>query len=165
MVPADASLWGRVLASGGPLTVKDFAHDERTADVARDPMAHIGPVVLFPLGAPGNVRGVLTMGRRSGGQPFSPRATEMMEAFAGQAALALGLAAQRADAEQLTVLEDRDRIARDDGGPLVAGEVSTVAEASTRPDSELSAGILGRPWSPPRTPASAACRPRAAARR
>ena len=77
------------------------------------PMAHIGPAVLFPLGAPGNVRGVLTMGRRSGGQPFSPRSTEMMEAFAGQAALALELAAQRADAEQLTVLEDRDRIARD----------------------------------------------------
>jgi signal transduction histidine kinase len=113
VVPADGSLWGRVLASGGPLTVKDFAHDERTADVARDPMAHIGPAVLFPLGAPGNVRGVLTMGRRSGSQPFSPRATEMMEAFAGQAALALELAAQRADAEQLTVLEDRDRIARD----------------------------------------------------
>jgi signal transduction histidine kinase len=36
-----------------------------------------------------------------------------MEAFAGQAALALELAARRADAEQLTILEDRDRIARD----------------------------------------------------
>jgi len=113
VVPADNSLCGQVLASGRSLTVEDFAHDERTADITRDPMAHIGPAVLFPLGTPGNVRGVLTMGRRSGSQPFGPRATEMMEAFAGQAALALELAARRADAEQLTVLGDRERIARD----------------------------------------------------
>jgi len=114
VVAVGSSLCGQVLASGEPLTVSEgFAHDERTADVTRHPMAHIGPAVLFPLGAPGNVRGVLTMGRLSGSQPFSPRATEMMEAFAGQAALALELAARRADAEQLTVLEDRDRIARD----------------------------------------------------
>jgi signal transduction histidine kinase len=113
VVATDSSLCGQVLASGQPLTVEDFAHDEQTADTTRTPMAHIGPAVLFPLGAPGNVRGVLTMGRRSGSQPFGPRATKMMEAFAGQAALALEVAARRADAEQLTVLEDRERIARD----------------------------------------------------
>jgi signal transduction histidine kinase len=113
VVGAGSSLCGQVLASGEPLTVEDFAHDERSSAAARHPMAHIGPAVLFPLGPPGDVRGVLTMGRLSGSQPFSPWATEMMEAFAGQAALALELAARRADAEQLTVLEDRDRIARD----------------------------------------------------
>jgi signal transduction histidine kinase len=113
VVSADGSLCGLVLASGEPLTVEDFAHDERTAEATRHQMGHIGPAVLFPLGAPGNVRGVLTMGRRSGSQPFSRQTTKMMEAFAGQAALALELAARRADAEQLIVLEDRDRIARD----------------------------------------------------
>jgi signal transduction histidine kinase len=113
VIPADNSLSGEVLASGEPLTVEDFATDDRTAAAARHPMGHIGPAVLFPLGAPGNVRGVLTMGRRSGSQPFSSRVTEMIQAFAGQAALALELAARRADAEQLSVFEDRDRIARD----------------------------------------------------
>jgi signal transduction histidine kinase len=113
VVPAGQSLSGRVLASGEPMTVEHFATDERTAEVTRHPMGHLGPAVLFPLGTPGNVRGVLTMGRRSGRAPFSARATEMIAAFAGQAALALELAARRADAEQLSVFEDRDRIARD----------------------------------------------------
>jgi signal transduction histidine kinase len=113
VVPADHSLSGRVLASGEPITVEDFATDERTAEVTRHPMGHLGPAVLFPLGTPGNVRGVLTMGRRTGSQPFSTRATEMIAAFAGQAAIALELAARRADAEQLSLFEDRDRIARD----------------------------------------------------
>jgi signal transduction histidine kinase len=113
VVPADSSLSGRVLASGEPLIVDDFATDERTAEVTRHPMGHLGPAVLFPLGAPGNVRGVLTVGRRGGSAPFPPRATEMVASFAAQAAIALELAARRADAEQLTVLEDRDRIARD----------------------------------------------------
>jgi signal transduction histidine kinase len=113
VVPAADSLSGKVLATGERLTVDDFASDERTASAARYPMGHIGPAVLFPLGTPGNVRGVLTMGRRAGRQPFSLRVTEMIEAFAGQAAVALELAARRADAEHLSVLEDRDRIARD----------------------------------------------------
>jgi signal transduction histidine kinase len=111
--PADRSLSGRVLASGEPLMVDDFATDERTAEVTRHPMGHLGPAVLFPLGAPGNVRGVLTVGRSGGSAQFPPRATEMLASFAAQAAIALELATRRADAEQLTVLEDRDRIARD----------------------------------------------------
>jgi len=113
VIAADSSLSGRVLASGEPLTVDDFAADERTAEVTRHPMGHLGPAVLFPLGAAGNVRGVLTVGRRGGSAHFPPRATEMVASFAAQAALALELAARRADAGQLTVFEDRDRIARD----------------------------------------------------
>jgi signal transduction histidine kinase len=113
VVPAGDSLSGRVLASGEQLIVEDFASDERTAEGARDPMGHLGPAVLFPLGTPGNVHGVLTVGRRTGSAPFQANATEMIASFAAQAAIALELAARRADAEQLTVLEDRDRIARD----------------------------------------------------
>jgi len=113
VVAAEKSLSGRVLSTGEPLTVEDFAADERTADVTRLPMGHIGPAVLFPLGAQGNVRGVLTVGRRHGGPPLPPAAVSVVASFAAQAAVALELAARRADAEQLSVLEDRDRIARD----------------------------------------------------
>jgi signal transduction histidine kinase len=113
VVAAGQSLSGRVLASGEPLTVEDFAADERTAEPTRLPMGHIGPAVLFPLGAQGDVRGVLTVGRRHGSPPLSPAAGGIVAAFAGQAAVALELAARRADAVQLSVFEDRDRIARD----------------------------------------------------
>src|SRR5215471_2507483 len=68
VVPAEASLSGVVLETGQPVTVENFAEDERTAEVTRLPMRHLGPAVLFPLGTPGNVRGVLTVARRQGGQ-------------------------------------------------------------------------------------------------
>jgi signal transduction histidine kinase len=111
--PAGQSLSGQVLTSGEPITVEDFAGDERIAEITRLHLGHIGPAVMFPLGAQGNVRGVLTVGRRHGGPPLSAAAVSVVAAFAAQAAVALELAARRADAEQLSVLEDRDRIARD----------------------------------------------------
>ena len=52
----------------------DFAGDARTADAVRGPMGHIGPAAIFPLGVPGDVRGVLTVGRHRGGLLF-PQAT------------------------------------------------------------------------------------------
>ena len=66
VLPADQSLSGQVLATGEPVTSDDFAADERASRAARGAMSHIGPAVIFPLGAPGNVRGVLTVGRRHG---------------------------------------------------------------------------------------------------
>jgi signal transduction histidine kinase len=113
VLPAGQSLSGSVLSSGEPVTSADFAADERAAQVARGAMSHIGPAVVFPLGAPGNVRGVLTVGRRHGAAPFPKAGANVVASFAAQAAIALELAASRAEAERLSVLEDRDRIARD----------------------------------------------------
>jgi signal transduction histidine kinase len=113
VIPAGDSLSGQVLRTGKPVTVENFATDERTADVTRLPMGHLGPAALFPLGTPGNVRGVLTVGREKGSPQLTQDATGVLAAFAAQAAVALELAAHRADAEHLSVLEDRDRIARD----------------------------------------------------
>jgi len=113
VLPADRSLSGYVLSSGEPLAVEDFAGNERTAEVVREPMGHIGPAILFPLGAAGDVRGVLTVGRRRGGMPFPEATAEVIGSFAVQAGIALELAARRSDAERLSLYEDRDRIARD----------------------------------------------------
>ncbi|HXW43722.1 MAG TPA: GAF domain-containing protein, partial [Streptosporangiaceae bacterium] len=113
VVPASESLSGRVLATGEPLTSADFAADERTAQSARGAMSHIGPAIVFPLGAPGNVRGVLTVGRLHGAPPFPRAQADVVASFAAQAGVALELAASRAEAERLSVYEDRDRIARD----------------------------------------------------
>jgi len=113
VLAAGRSLSGQVLASGEPVTTEDFAADERASEAARGAMSHIGPAIFSPLGVPGNVRGVLTVGRRHGSAPFPPAHVEVVASFASQAGVALELAASRADAERLSLFEDRDRIARD----------------------------------------------------
>ncbi|HLH58660.1 MAG TPA: GAF domain-containing protein [Streptosporangiaceae bacterium] len=113
VLPMAHSLSGQVLATGMAVSVADFAADERTAESVRGPMGHIGPAVLFPLGSADDVRGVLTVGRLSGGMPFSAATSDVVASFAAQAGVALELAARRRDAERLSVYEDRDRIARD----------------------------------------------------
>jgi GAF domain-containing protein len=113
VLPIGQSLSGRVLASGDPVTSADFAHDERAATSARAAMSQVGPAVLFPLGAPGSRRGVLTIGRRQGREPFPHAEAAFAAGFAAQAGVALELAASRAEAERLSVYQDRDRIARD----------------------------------------------------
>jgi signal transduction histidine kinase len=113
VLPAGQSLSGHVLASGEAVTSADFAADERAYQAARGAMSQIGPAVVFPLGVPGNVRGVLTVGRRHGTAPFPEAQADVVASFAAQAGVALELAASRAEAERASVLEDRDRIARD----------------------------------------------------
>jgi signal transduction histidine kinase len=113
VLPLGQSLSGRVLATGEAVTSADFAADERASDAARGAMSQIGPAVLFPLGVPGNVRGVLTVGRCHGAAPFPQAQADVVASFAAQAGVALELAATRAEAERASVLEDRDRIARD----------------------------------------------------
>jgi len=113
VVPVAESLAGKVLGTGESLTVTDLASEQGTTLAVRMAMAHIGPAVVFPLRSLAGVRGVLIVGRRKGGPPFTPAATELVASFAAQAGVALELAARRADAEQLSVFEDRDRIARD----------------------------------------------------
>jgi len=113
VLSAGQSLSGRVLASGEPVTSADFATDERAARVARGAMSQIGPAVVFPLGPPGNVRGVLTVGRRHGAPPFPQAQAGVVASFAAQAGVALELAASRAEASRLSLYQDRDRIARD----------------------------------------------------
>jgi signal transduction histidine kinase len=56
---------------------------------------------------------VVLLAREVGRQPFSATETETLQSFAAQAAVAMELAERRRDAEQIAVLQDRDRIARD----------------------------------------------------
>jgi two-component system, NarL family, sensor histidine kinase DevS len=113
VLPVGQSLSGQVLATGDSMTSADFADDERAAAAARAAMSHVGPAVVFPLGAPGSRRGVLTIGRRHGREPFPQAEAAFAASFAAQAGVALELAASRAEAERLSVYLDRDRIARD----------------------------------------------------
>jgi signal transduction histidine kinase len=112
VLPVAGSASGTVLGTGKPLVVDDFSADERVAPAARESLG-LGPAVVVPLGATGNVRGILTAGRSRGSMPMAAAAVEMLTSFAAQAGVGLELAAHRADAQRLAVFEDRDRIARD----------------------------------------------------
>ncbi|MFG2825776.1 GAF domain-containing protein [Kitasatospora sp. NPDC048365] len=113
VVPLEGSLSGRAFTAGQP---------ETSADLADDPGLHagprrfegLGPAVAVPLGrAEGGIGGVLLLARRQGGTAFTEQEIGPLLGFADQAALALELGERRRDAEQLAMLEDRDRIARD----------------------------------------------------
>jgi signal transduction histidine kinase len=110
VLPASESLTRRVLATGDAASSADVAVDDQVSPAARAALAHIGPAALFPLG---NGRGVLILGRVHGAEPFPAAETGVAAAFTAQVGVALELAATRAEAERLTVYQDRDRIARD----------------------------------------------------
>ncbi|HVQ53339.1 MAG TPA: sensor histidine kinase, partial [Mycobacterium sp.] len=72
-----------------------------------------GPALVLPLRATGAVAGVLVALRPAGARPFSSDQLDMMSAFADQAALAWQLASAQRQMRELSILTDRDRIARD----------------------------------------------------
>ncbi|MER7311290.1 MULTISPECIES: GAF domain-containing sensor histidine kinase [Streptomyces] len=111
-VPAPGSLAGLAARTGTPV---------HCADVRTDPRAHpfggadegLGPVVAVPLRVGTGARGALRLGRPAGRPPFDDSEVALVSGFADQAAIALELARGRAESEELAVMHDRDRIARD----------------------------------------------------
>ncbi|MGO4443350.1 GAF domain-containing protein [Mycobacterium sp. 2YAF39] len=83
-----------------------FAHIELEATAT-------GPALVLPLLASDEVAGVLVALRPVGASPFSSEQFDMMTAFAEQAALAWQLASTQRQMRELSILTDRDRIARD----------------------------------------------------
>ncbi|MEV3858927.1 GAF domain-containing protein [Streptomyces sp. NPDC050095] len=111
-LPRRGTFAGAALAAGELVTSDDVRKDPRiTYQPSR--WEGLGPAVAVPIGKGDTVRGVLTLARRAGRGPFVAAELTPLVGFAGQAALALELADRRRDAEQMSLLEDRDRIARD----------------------------------------------------
>jgi signal transduction histidine kinase len=75
--------------------------------------AQAGPALFVPLGTEDATVGTLVVTNQLDRPSFGTETVTLIEAFAGQAALALRLGAAARDREQLAVLGDRDRIARD----------------------------------------------------
>lgn len=119
-VPARGSLAGLAALTGSPVSTSDIRTDPRAHPFDATPAGEadgqdpaIGPVVAVPLQVGSGRQGALRLGRIAGRASFDDSDVELVSGFADQAAIALELARRRAESEELVVLHDRDRIARD----------------------------------------------------
>ncbi|MEU5608178.1 GAF domain-containing protein [Streptomyces sparsogenes] len=106
------TLAAKVFTTGEPITSEALSDDPRGSGGSAS-LVRLGPAFFVPVGDRDRVQGVLQVANVPGGPSFSDATIDMVSTFADQAALALKLAEHRREAEQLTLLGDRDRIARD----------------------------------------------------
>ncbi|MEU6982051.1 GAF domain-containing protein [Streptomyces sp. NPDC046324] len=109
---SEGTLVEAALAQEGLATVVDVENEPRIT-VQPERWKGFGPAVAVTVGTKERLSGVLILARRHGRPLFTAAEVTALPGFAGQAALALELADRRRDAEQVSLLEDRDRIARD----------------------------------------------------
>ncbi|MGW2700076.1 sensor histidine kinase [Streptomyces sp. NPDC001340] len=106
------TLAAKVFTTGEPITSESLSDDPRAAGGSASAV-RLGPAFFVPVGDSEGVRGVLLVANVPGRPSFSDAAFDMVLTFADQAALVLKIAEHRRESEQLTLLGDRDRIARD----------------------------------------------------
>jgi signal transduction histidine kinase len=109
----DDSMAAVVMREGGGALLFADARMEENIWQGTISAAQAGPAMFVPLGTADAAVGTLVVTKQVGAPVFTEEAARLVESFAGQAALALRLAAAAHDREQLAVLGDRDRIARD----------------------------------------------------
>jgi signal transduction histidine kinase len=112
VLPLTDHLIGLAFTSAAPVTSVDVCQDERKAAGAPR-FTGLGPAVAVPIGSGEGTRGILLLARAAGRTEFTESEIERLQDFAAQAAVVMELTERRRDAEQIALLEDRDRIARD----------------------------------------------------
>ena len=108
-VPMDGSLAGQVVRQGAPVLLNDPALFER-AQVYQWP-SDLTALLAVPLHVNGEVIGVLDVVNKAGG--FTAEDVPILSLFANQAAMAIEHARLQQQAEQLAVLAERQRLARE----------------------------------------------------
>jgi signal transduction histidine kinase len=106
------SLSARIMGDIHPVAVADARHDRRIWQSVIE-AAEAGPALFVPLGADEATVGTLVVTNRLDGPVFPAHTVALIESIAAQAVIALRLGAAAKDREELAVLGDRDRIARD----------------------------------------------------
>ncbi len=108
-VPVDGSLAGQVVRQGAPVLLNNPALFER-AQVYQWP-TDLSALLAVPLHVNGGVIGVLDVVNKAGG--FTQEDVPVLSVFANQAAMAIEHARLQEQAEQLAVLAERQRLARE----------------------------------------------------
>jgi len=108
-VPVDGSLAGQVVRQGRPVVLNDPAFFKQV-QVYQWP-ADLTALLAVPLLVKDGVIGVLDVVNKAGG--FSEEDVSIMSVFANQAAMAIEYARLQQQAEQLAVLAERQRLARE----------------------------------------------------
>ncbi len=112
LVPIEGSAAGRVFISGRPTVTTDPA-SVLVPDRPDAVPGGLGPLLLVPITTSHGNDGVLGVVRLVGRPGFSPEEIRVVESFAQQAGLAIELDRAQNDREELAVMGDRERIARD----------------------------------------------------
>ncbi|GLU49534.1 sensor histidine kinase [Nocardiopsis ansamitocini] len=107
----EGTLVGQAVRNGAPVFADSTQPCGEPALLLHD--LGTGPALVVPLGGRDGVMGVLLLARNRGSAPFPASTVHMLHSFADHATVALELARTRSDAERLSILEDRDRIAKD----------------------------------------------------
>jgi signal transduction histidine kinase len=89
----------------------DLRADTRAPRVLPD--AGLGSALFVPLHAAGETFGVLAIAQARGRDALEPHEIDLLQAFGLQASASLAFARARRDVEQLQLLGERERIARD----------------------------------------------------
>lgn len=108
-VPVEGSLAGQVVRQGAPVLLNDPAHFER-AQVYQWP-TDLNALLAVPLRVNGGIIGVLDVVNKPGG--FTEEDVPIVSIFANQAAMAIEHARLQQQAEELAVLAERQRLARE----------------------------------------------------
>lgn len=108
LVPIDESTSGEVFRSGTPVITETFRHlIPSFSDLGER------PTMAVPLRSADRVTGVLALARSCDRPRFTSDDLSWVVAFANHAVVALTLAEASEQARELTILADRERIARD----------------------------------------------------
>lgn len=111
--PVKGTYSGVVIDTGQPLLVENAQTEDRGAIAHALVTKPIGPVMVVPMIAAGRTRGTMVMTRQAGEPTFNDVDVDQATAFANYAAIAMEFADARAAMEELSLREERDRIARD----------------------------------------------------
>jgi PAS domain S-box-containing protein len=108
---ASSSLSAKAMGAGQPVLVPDMQAEPAVLQEARE--AGFGPGVYFPMVTQDGPMGALVAARRLAAPAFTETELAATEAFASAAAVGLALGTARESLENLRMVSEQERIARD----------------------------------------------------
>lgn len=110
-VSSHTSLSARAISDAAPIMIEDMSSEPNVVPEAR--VLDLGPGLYLPMVSEQGPYGTLVVARRRGGRPFTRGDAQILGVFASAASLVLSLAEARRELEQLRLVAEHDRIARD----------------------------------------------------